>query len=152
MPGLWFAGCVLNPCMDPTVGWPWVGGGRGWADDGSGRGGDHTAGAGQLLASEVSPVRWSVKRCACPRLSEMRSYARVPWAGREAASARFPGAGSTAGPPTSSCGPAPAECPRTSPYGRCWQTSPRPPASGCLFPASETSAPGGLCPAAPGQL
>lgn len=69
------------------------------------RGGDGTAGGGQLLASEVTPVRLSVKRCACPRLSEVWSDARVPWAGREAASARFPGAGSTGVPPPLHAGP-----------------------------------------------
>lgn len=61
------------------------------------RGGDGTAGGGQLLASEVTPVWLSVKKCACPRLSEM-SGAHVPRAGWEAASARFPRARSTAGP------------------------------------------------------
>lgn len=64
----------------------------------------------------MTPVWLSVKRCACPRLSEMWVALACPGLGGRL-HLRFPGQG--AGSPTSSGGPAPAECPCTSPCGQC---------------------------------
>lgn len=78
MPGLWFAWLCFEPLHDPTVGWALGRRGEGGGQTWEGQGGDGTAGGRQLLASEMTPSGLEVKRCACPRLSEMWRAPR-PW-------------------------------------------------------------------------